>query len=64
MDSVHCSHPNFIFLSIKVFCSHFEGTCMQLTIFAEPELQFSAEHKLIFAGEISGISRIKGEARL
>lgn len=29
---------------------------MQLTIFAEPELQFSTEHKLIFAGEISGIS--------
>ena len=29
---------------------------MQLTMVSEPELQFSAEHKLIFAGEISGIS--------
>ena len=29
---------------------------MQLPMVAEPELQFSAEHKLIFAGEMSGIS--------
>ena len=60
---VYCSPPNFLFLSIKVFsflC--WVGTCIQLTMIADPELQFSDDpNKPIFAGKIPGRLFVSGQ---